>query len=106
MPERVRIAPDHALSSLIRPEKLRQRLRDMGILPHMDTREILAAVKAEVSRLNKVIALLEGGTPAPTSAPTSTTTTPKRKAHMWTAAQKKAMSVKQKALWAAKKKQK
>jgi hypothetical protein len=27
----------------------------------MDTREILAAVKAEVSRLNKVVALLEGG---------------------------------------------
>jgi hypothetical protein len=102
MPERVRIAPDHALSSLIRPEKLRQRLRDMGILPHMDTREILAAVKAEVSRLNKVIGLLEGGIPAPTP----TTTTPKRKAHLWTAAQKKAMSVKQKALWAAKKKQK
>jgi hypothetical protein len=74
----------------------------MGILPHMDTREILAAVKAEVSRLNKVIALLEGGTPALTS----TSTTPKRKAHLWTAAQKKAMSVKQKALWAAKKKQK
>jgi hypothetical protein len=76
---------------------------------HMDTREILAAVKAEVSRLNKVIALLEGGIPAPTPSTTttnSTTTTPKRKAHTWTAAEKKAMSIKQKALWAAKKKKK
>jgi hypothetical protein len=74
----------------------------------MDTREILAAVKAEVSRLNKVIALLEGGTPAPTPTTTTTnsTTTPKRKAHTWTAAEKKAMSIKQKALWAAKKKKK
>jgi hypothetical protein len=73
----------------------------------MDTREILAAVKAEVSRLNKVIALLEG-TPAPTpSTPTTNSSTPpKRKAHTWTAAEKKAMSIKQKALWAAKKKQK
>jgi hypothetical protein len=79
----------------------------MGILPHMDTREILAAVKAEVSRLNKVIALLEGGTPAPALTTTSpTTTTPKRKAHKWTQAQRKAMSIKQKALWAAKKKPK
>jgi hypothetical protein len=73
----------------------------------MDTREILAAVKAEVSRLNKVIALLEGGTPAPTPTTTlPTTTTPKRKAHKWTQAQRKAMSIKQKALWAAKKKPK
>ena len=74
----------------------------------MDTREILAAVKAEVSRLNKVIALLEGGTPAPapTTTTTNSTTTPKRKAHKWTAAQRKAMSIQQKALWAAKKKKK
>ena len=74
----------------------------------MDTREILAAVKAEVSRLNKVIALLEGGTPAPTPSTTNTnsSTPPKRKVHKWTAAQKKAMSIKQKALWAAKKKKK
>jgi hypothetical protein len=72
----------------------------------MDTREILASVKAEVLRLNKVIALLEGGTPAPAAATTSTTTAPKRKAHTWTAAEKKAMSIKQKALWAAKKKKK
>ena len=72
----------------------------------MDTREILAAVKAEVSRLNKVIALLEGGTPASAPTTTSPTTTPKRKAHKWTQAQRKAMSIKQKALWAAKKKPK
>ena len=74
----------------------------------MDTREILAAVKAEVSRLNKVIALLEGGTPAPAPSTTNTnsSTPPKRKAHTWTAAEKKAMSIKQKALWAAKKKKK
>jgi hypothetical protein len=79
----------------------------MGILPRMDTREILAAVKAEVSRLNKVIVLLEGGTPAPAPTTTSpTTTTPKRKVHKWTQAQRKAMSIKQKALWAAKKKPK
>jgi hypothetical protein len=76
----------------------------------MDTREILSAVKAEVSRLNKVIALLEGGTPTPSTTATNSTTpnssTPKRKAYKWTAAQKKAMSIKQKALWAAKKKNK
>jgi hypothetical protein len=73
----------------------------------MDTREILAAVKAEVSRLNKVVALLEGGAASVTS-PTSTSSSiaPKKRAHKWTAAQKKAMSIKQKALWAAKKKQK
>jgi hypothetical protein len=70
----------------------------------MDTRQILSEVKAEISRLNKVVALLEGGTPAPT--PTTNSTTPKRKAHKWTAAQRKAMSIAQKARWAAKKKQK
>lgn len=74
----------------------------------MDTREILAAVKAEVSRLDKVVALLEGGTVATTTSSTLTAspTAPKKKAHKWTAAEKKAMSIKQKALWAAKKKQK
>jgi hypothetical protein len=42
------------------------------------------------------------------TSPTSTSSSiaPKKRAHKWTAAQKKAMSIKQKALWAAKKKQK
>jgi len=78
-----------------------------NILPRMDTREILAAVKAEVSRLNKVVALLEGGAATTTSpTPAASSTAPKKKPHKWTAAEKKAMSIKQKALWAAKKKQK
>ena len=73
----------------------------------MDTREILAAVKAEVSRLNKVVALLEGGAATTTNpTPAASSTAPKKKAHKWTAAEKQAMSIKQKALWAAKKKQK
>jgi hypothetical protein len=72
----------------------------------MDTREILAAVKAEVSRLNKVVALLEGGATTTSPTPAASSTAPKKKAHKWTAAEKQAMSIKQKALWAAKKKQK
>jgi hypothetical protein len=64
----------------------------VGILPRMDTRQILTEVKAEISRLQKVVDLLEGGT-----------TSTKRKGHQWTAAQRKAMSLKQKARWAKQK---
>ena len=64
--------------------------------------DILAAVKAERDRLNKVIALLEG-TPTTTIVRT-TKTTRKKHGHKWTAAEKKAMSIRQKAIWAKKKK--
>lgn len=74
----------------------------------MDTKQILAEVKAEISRLQKVVDLLEGGTPSSSSrAPAATQvakTTTKRKGHKWTEAERKAMSLKQKARWAAKKK--
>jgi hypothetical protein len=64
--------------------------------------DILAAVKAERDRLNKVIALLEG---TPTTTIVRTTKTARKKhGHKWTAAEKKAMSVRQKAIWAKKKK--
>jgi hypothetical protein len=74
----------------------------------MDTRQILTEVKAEISRLQKVVDLLEGGT---TPSPIRTSSTGggmsgggKRKGHKWTEAERKAMSLKQKARWAAKKK--
>jgi uncharacterized NAD(P)/FAD-binding protein YdhS len=66
----------------------------------MDTRQILTEVKAEISRLQKVVDLLEGSTPSPRTA----AATAKRKGHKWTAAQKKAMSEHQKAIWAKRKK--
>ncbi|HXM64538.1 MAG TPA: hypothetical protein VN950_27000, partial [Terriglobales bacterium] len=59
--------------------------------------------KQERDRLNKVIALLESDTPA---APAAKPTKKKKNGHQWTEAERKAMSVKQKALWAAKKKSK
>jgi len=65
----------------------------------MDIKEILTAVKAEISRLQKVVDLLEGATPS-----TKAATPSKRKGHKWTAAQKKAMSEHQKAIWAKRKK--
>jgi hypothetical protein len=79
----------------------------MGILPRMDTKQILTEVKAEISRLQKVVDLLESGTTtrsnrAPTTQAAKTAT--KRKGHQWTDAERKAMSLKQKARWAAKKK--
>jgi hypothetical protein len=64
----------------------------------MDTKQILAAVKAEVTRLNKVIALLE--TDTPNSSTPAATNGRKPKTHKWTAAERKAMSLKQKARWA------
>jgi hypothetical protein len=68
----------------------------------MDTRQILTEVKAEISRLQKVVDLLEGGTtPSSTRTPAAIA---KPKVHKWTDAERKAMSLKQKALWAAKKK--
>jgi hypothetical protein len=61
--------------------------------------DILAVAKAERDRLNKVIAMLEP------EAPTSTKSKGKpRGRHQWTEAERKAMSIKQKALWAKKKK--
>lgn len=69
----------------------------------MDTRQILTEVKAEISRLQKVVDLLEGGTTSnrpPTQVAKATT---KRKGHQWTEAERKAMSLKQKARWAKKK---
>jgi hypothetical protein len=68
----------------------------------MDTKQILTEVKGEISRLQKVVALLEGDTPTQTTA--SATAPLKRKPHKWTDAQRKAMSLAQKARWAAKKK--
>lgn len=66
----------------------------------MDTHQILQAVKAEISRLQKVVDLLEGSTPSPKAAVASR----KHKGHKWTAAQRRAMSDLQKARWAKKKK--
>ena len=74
----------------------------------MDTRQILTEVKAEISRLQKVVDLLEGGT---TASPIRASSTGggmsgggKRKGHQWTEAERKALSIKQKRLWAIKKK--
>jgi hypothetical protein len=74
--------------------------------------DLLQLVKQERDRLNKVIALLEGA-PTSTSKPTkqtgastSASATRKPKVHKWTEAERKAMSIKQKALWAKKRKAK
>jgi hypothetical protein len=73
----------------------------------MDTRQILTEVKSEISRLQKVVDLLEGGTPSSPSRASNTdggmSGGGKRKGHKWTAAQRKAMSLKQKARWAKQK---
>jgi hypothetical protein len=71
----------------------------------MDTREILTAVKSEISRLQKVVDLLEVGTTSRVSTSASNQTSPtKRKSRKWTAAQRKAMSLHQKQIWAKRKK--
>jgi hypothetical protein len=62
---------------------------------------LLEQAKLERDRLNKVIALLEGTTTTPTAKPAKST---KTHGHRWTTAERKAMSDKQKALWAKKKK--
>ena len=69
---------------------------------------LLQLAKQERDRLNKVIALLESDMTAAPVATTATTRPAKKKSngHQWTEAERKAMSVKQKALWAAKKKSK
>lgn len=68
----------------------------------MDTKAILAAVKQEIGRLQKVADLLEPSNPlTPVSAVTKT---PAKKGHRWTAAQRKAMSAKLKASWAKRQK--
>jgi hypothetical protein len=69
----------------------------------MDTKQILTEVKAEISRLQKVVDLLEGGA---SNRPTTQAakTAPQHKGHQWTEAERKAMSLAQKARWAAKQK--
>jgi hypothetical protein len=78
----------------------------MGILPRMDTRQILTEVKAEISRLQKVVDLLEGGTTTPIRASSTgggMSGGGKHKGRQWTEAERKAMSLKQKARWAKQK---
>ncbi|HEY6763644.1 MAG TPA: hypothetical protein VI386_02645 [Candidatus Sulfotelmatobacter sp.] len=66
---------------------------------------LLQLAKQERDRLNKVIALLESDTTAgPATTAVARPTKKKSNGHQWTEAERKAMSVKQKALWAAKKK--
>jgi hypothetical protein len=76
------------------------------------TMDLLQLVKQERDRLNKVIALLEHGAPTSnsptaqrTGASTSNAAPRKHKRHEWTAEERKAMSLKQKALWAKKQKE-
>lgn len=64
----------------------------------MDTNQILQAVKAEISRLQKVVDLLEGTAPSPKAAAATTTT---RKRPRLSAAARKRISLAQKARWAA-----
>jgi hypothetical protein len=75
--------------------------------------DLLQLVKHERDRLNKVIALLEPGAPTVSSTATKHTgasaSNPaprKHKVHKWTDEERKAMSIKQKALWAKKRKAK
>ena len=65
---------------------------------------LLQLAKQERDRLNKVIALLESDMTA--ASATAKPAQKKSNGHQWTEAERKAMSVKQKALWAAKKKSK
>jgi len=69
---------------------------------------LLQLAKQERDRLNKVIALLEADTTEAPAAKTAAAKPARKKStpHQWTDAERKAMSVKQKALWAAKKKSK
>ena len=73
----------------------------------MDTRQILTEVKAEISRLQKVVDLLEGGTTSSLSRASNTgggmSGSGKRKGHKWTTAQRKEISLTQKARWAKQK---
>lgn len=69
--------------------------------------DILSTLKAERAKLDRVITMLEADLPtigSPVSRPT--TAKKKTKRRPWTEAEKKAMSIQQKALWAAKKKKK
>jgi hypothetical protein len=70
----------------------------------MDTKQILSAVKSEIARLQKVVDLLEDGAATPTSraVASASTTGGGRNARKWTEAERHAMSLKQKARWAAK----
>jgi hypothetical protein len=55
---------------------------------------LLEQAKRERDRLNKVIALLEGATTTVKPAKTA-----KKHGHKWTAAERKAMSLRQRAAW-------
>jgi hypothetical protein len=75
--------------------------------------DLLQLVKQERDRLNKVIALLEPGASTSNSTPSkhtgasaSNSAPRKPKVHKWTDEERKAMSIKQKALWAKKRKAK
>ena len=61
----------------------------------MDTQTILFAVKAEISRLQKVVDVLE---PSTTTKPASVIN-PAKKGHVWTQAQRAEMSRKLRASW-------
>jgi hypothetical protein len=63
----------------------------------MDTHQILQAVKAEISRLQRVVNLLEETSPSPKAA--AATTTSKKRRGLSAAARKK-ISEAQKARWA------
>jgi hypothetical protein len=66
--------------------------------------DILAAVRAERDRLNKVIALLEGEGGEYRPVLPIKGKTAKKQGRKWTAAEREAMSRKQRALWAKKRK--
>jgi|GEM_PF-5911468 predicted RNA methylase len=69
---------------------------------------LLQLAKQERDKLNRVIALLESEMTVAPAATTAAAKPVKKKQnrHQWTDAERKAMSAKQKALWAAKKKSK
>jgi hypothetical protein len=68
--------------------------------------DILSMLKSERAKLDRIIAMLE----SESTVATKTAAKPAKKSagtrHQWTDAERKAMSLKQKALWAAKKKKK
>jgi hypothetical protein len=68
--------------------------------------DILSMLKAERAKLDRIIAMLE----SESTVAKKTAAQPAKKSvgtrHQWTDAERKAMSLKQKALWAAKKKKK
>ena len=65
----------------------------------MDTKRMLGEVEAEIAKLQSVANALR----SIESSQTKSGTTTKRKSHQWTEAERKAMSLKQKARWAKQK---